>query len=81
MDKFAEAPGDSIKTVTATITSRMAVEVGDVLGRSSVVLSSKSSTEINSECIPRLILGELEGRKWRKKEQAVKSVFSKWMLR
>jgi hypothetical protein len=37
-------------------------------------------SKFNSECIPRLILGELEGRKWRKKEQAVKSVFSKWML-
>jgi hypothetical protein len=59
----------------------MAVVVGDVLERSSVVLSSKSSIEISSECIPRLILGEFEGRKWRKKEQAVKLVFSKWMLR
>lgn len=57
----------------------MAVEVGDVLERSSVVLSSKSSIENNSERIPRLTLGGFEGRKWRKKEQAVKSVFTKWI--
>jgi len=81
MDKFAEALVTQYKDSHSHNHKSMAVEVGDVLEQSSMVLSSKSSIEINSERIPRLTLGEFEGRKWRKKEQAVKSVFSKWMLR